>query len=101
LLGNNILAPVAKTIHMSEKLIPMLKHFFRMFVDENTRLIDPTCGSGTAVRIAEEMGAHSVLGLEIDPKFCQLAQKAYVRGKGSTISALLDGDGTPGQSAGL
>ena len=60
-----------------------------MFVDESTRLLDPTCGSGNAVRIAEDMGAQSVLGLEIDPDFCQLAQKAYVRGKDTTIVALL------------
>lgn len=88
-------------IHMSEKPRPVLQHFFRLFVDENTRFLDPTCGSGNAVRAADDMGAKSVQGLEINPEFCEGAQKAYVRGKGSTISALLDGDGTPGQSAGL
>jgi predicted RNA methylase len=79
---------------MSEKSMRVLQHFFRMLVDENTRLLDSTCGSGNAVRIAEEMGAHSVLGLEIDPDFCQLAQKAYVRGKDTTIAELLGEDGS-------
>lgn len=59
--------PDASRIHMSQKSIPMLQHFFRMFVDDTTLLLDPTCGSGSALHA----GAHAqqVLGLEKLPDF--------------------------------
>lgn len=60
-------APTDKSLHPSTKPEPMLRHFFQMFVDENTRILDPTCGSGAALRAAESLGAGTVLGLEIDP----------------------------------
>jgi hypothetical protein len=44
---------------------PMLRHFFEMFVDEHTIMLDPTCGSGTALRAAEALKAKYVLGVEI------------------------------------
>ena len=46
---------------------PMLRHFFRMFVDEHGHMLDLTCGSGTSLRAAESLGASRVLGLELDP----------------------------------
>lgn len=69
-------APAIKTIHANEKNETMLRHFFRMCVDENTRMLDPTCGSGTAVRAAKAMGSQEVLGLEIDPEFANAARAA-------------------------
>jgi hypothetical protein len=61
-----------KEIHQSEKPEPMLRYFFSMFVDENTRMLDPTCGSGTSLRAAESLGA-DVLGLEIDESLVSAA----------------------------
>ena len=58
----------------------MLRHFFRMTVDSHCRMLDPTMGSGWAVRVAEEMGAEYVLGLEIDEEFFQNSSAAYVQG---------------------
>jgi ParB/RepB/Spo0J family partition protein len=60
--------------HISAKPEPMLRHFFRMFVDTSTIMLDPTCGSGTALRAAEGLGAKYVLGLEINPEFVEDAQ---------------------------
>lgn len=60
-------APTDKRFHPSTKPEPVLRHFFQMFVDENTRLLDPTCGSGSSLRAAESLGAKAVLGLEMDP----------------------------------
>lgn len=68
--------PLGKREHMSEKSEDMLKHFFRMIVDGGTRMLDPTCGSGSALRAAEELGAASVLGLEINPEFALNAQRS-------------------------
>lgn len=61
-------SPTDKEYHVSTKAVPMLRYFFQMFVDQNTRLLDPTCGSGAALRAAESMGASHVLGLELDPE---------------------------------
>jgi DNA modification methylase len=64
---------------MSEKPEPMLRHFFGMLVDENTILLDPTCGSGSALRAADSLGARAVLGLERNPEFAGLARDALTR----------------------
>ncbi len=62
---------------MSEKPKPVLRHFFRLFVDEYSTVLDPTCGSANALMVAEEMGAKQVLGLEIDKEFYELAKENY------------------------
>lgn len=46
---------------------PMLRHFMEMVVDEQTRMLDPTCGSGSSLRAAESLRAKAVLGIERDP----------------------------------
>jgi ParB family chromosome partitioning protein len=77
-----IVAPVSNAVslptdsmtdHMSVKPVPVLTHFFGMFVDEYSTVLDPTCGSGTALRAANACGAAHVLGLEIDPEFAARA----------------------------
>lgn len=81
-----IIQPVSNTFsgptvklgeHMSEKSEDMQAHFMRMMVDENTRMLDPTCGSGSALRAAARLGAGSVLGLEMNPEFADLARRAW------------------------
>jgi DNA modification methylase len=47
-----------------------------MVINENSRVLDPTCGSGTALRAAEAMGAEHVLGIEIEKKFADRAISA-------------------------
>lgn len=66
--------PISRSIHPAEKPQPMLEHFFRMFVSETTRMLDPTCGSGTSLRAAEALGASEVLGFELDGKFAEEAR---------------------------
>lgn len=63
--------------HMSEKSQDMLQHFFRMCVDGGTRMLDPTCGSGSALRAADALGASSILGLELNPEFADNAVRAW------------------------
>jgi ParB/RepB/Spo0J family partition protein len=64
-------SPTNKDLHPSTKPEPMLRHFLQMFVDENTTLLDPTAGSGSALRAAESLGAKSVLGLEKDQEYAR------------------------------
>lgn len=74
-VANVSAAGIQRGTHMSEKPQEVLKHFFRMVVDEHTTLLDPTAGSGSAVRAAASMGASRYLGLEINPEFAKLADE--------------------------
>jgi DNA methylase len=71
---NVFTCPTDHKDHMSTKPEPMLRHFFEMFVDETTIMLDPTCGSGTALRAAEALKAKHVLGVEIDEEFAKRAE---------------------------
>lgn len=66
--------PTDHKVHPSTKPESMLRHFFTMLVDENTRMFDPTCGSGSSIRAAESLGAQQVLGLEVDWNYCEAAR---------------------------
>lgn len=67
-VGNIIQSPSTKEFHTSEKPVPMLSHFFRMFVDEHTHMLDPTAGGGSALLAARQLGGE-VVGLELDSKY--------------------------------
>lgn len=66
-----------KEIHMSEKPVPMLSHFLEMLVDEYSNVLDPTCGSGNAIKAAHKLGAGRILGIERDPDFYNRATGAF------------------------
>ena len=51
-------------VHRSQKPLPVLEHFFSMFVDDASRVLDPTAGSGTSLIAATQLGAKQVIGLE-------------------------------------
>lgn len=68
-------APTDRSLHASTKPEPMLRHFLSMLADGNTRMLDPTCGSGSSLRAAESLGA-LVLGLEVDPEAAGVARRA-------------------------
>lgn len=72
--GDFYAAPTDRQFHASAKPVPVLKHFFEMLVDEHTALLDPTCGAGSALRAADDLGAPRILGLEIDPQHASTAQ---------------------------
>lgn len=74
-VGNLVEAPVSKEFHVSEKPKKMLEHFLRMLVDETSRVLDPTCGSGNAIAVAEQLGADYSLGLELNADFAERARQ--------------------------
>lgn len=83
-VSNVFSGPTERTAgHMSEKSVPMLQHFMKMCVDGNSRVLDPTCGSGSAIRAADGLGAGLVLGLEQDPEHAENAQRAWREYKGA------------------
>ena len=53
-------------IHRSQKPLAVLSHFFEMFVDDSTIMLDPTAGSATSLIAAKEAKAKRIVGLEID-----------------------------------
>lgn len=69
-------APTDKEHHPSTKPVPVLRYFFEMLIDQNTRMLDPTCGSGSSIRAAESLGAAHVLGLEISEEHATSARSA-------------------------
>lgn len=75
-VSNAYAAPTDRGFHMSVKPEPVLRNFFRMFIDENSLMLDPTCGSGSALRAAESLSARYVLGLEANADFAEQANKA-------------------------
>lgn len=79
--SNTYHCPTDSKFHMSTKPEPMLRHFFEMLVDENTVLLDPTCGSGSALRAAESMGAKYILGLERNAEFADAARLELERSR--------------------
>lgn len=70
-------APNIKTLHMSQKNQEMLTKFMRMFVDEYSHVLDPTCGSGAALKAALTCGASRVLGLEFNEEFAAIAKEHW------------------------
>lgn len=74
-------SPSDNSLHMSAKPEPMLRYFMGMFVDEHSRVLDPTCGSGSALRAAESLKAEKVLGLETNPEMVRVANKALLEAR--------------------
>ena len=72
-------APTRKSeaLHISEKPVPVLRHFMQLCVDSYTEMLDPTSGSGSALRAAASMGAKRVVGLEINPEYVETAQREF------------------------
>ena len=70
---NLIYNQVEKKTHISEKPQPVLEHFMKMFVDEHSYVLDPTCGSGNALAVAKRLGAKRILGLDIEDEYVEAA----------------------------
>lgn len=64
-------------IHISEKPTPLLSHFMGMVCDEYSLVLDPTCGSGNALKVAKQLGAKHLLGIEKNETFWQDAVRNW------------------------
>jgi ParB/RepB/Spo0J family partition protein len=77
--NNAFVGPSPSGSHAHEKSQDALEYFFEMVVDGNTAILDPTCGSGSALRVAKRLGAKQVLGLEINKEFADDALRSLDR----------------------
>ena len=66
-----------EAVHASVKPRALFEHLLRMFVDDTTAMLDPTCGSGNALRVAANLGAQRVMGLEINETYWQDAVRIW------------------------
>lgn len=66
-------------LHLNQKSIKMLKQFLSIVVDEHTAVLDPTCGSGTALAASRALGAKRILGLELDSSNAEVARFVLAR----------------------
>lgn len=69
----------ADSEHISEKPLPVVEHFLSMLVDENTDLLDPTCGSGTSIAAAVSLKARRAVGLDVEQKYVELTHHTIRR----------------------
>jgi ParB-like chromosome segregation protein Spo0J len=69
--------PWSDKTHRSMKPVQVLDHFFSMFVDKHSRVLDPTCGSGTSLIAAKKAGAKAMLGLEKDERMSTQAASSF------------------------
>lgn len=75
--------PTENNLHRSQKPRGMLKHFFEMFVDDASSVLDPTAGSATSLLAAHDCGASRIVGLEMNTEAYDraLAHLVTVRSK--------------------
>lgn len=64
--------PPASLMHPTEKPVPLLECILRDV--EGKVVFDPYCGSGSTLEAAEKCGKKWI-GIEIDPKYCEIARK--------------------------
>jgi site-specific DNA-methyltransferase (adenine-specific) len=75
----NIIRPIGKIIpqaddHPTVKPVALMEHFIKLHTQEGDTVLDPFAGSGTTGVAAVAMG-RNFIGIEIDPKYCAMAEK--------------------------
>jgi len=77
----------SEALHVSSKPAEMLSDFLRMFIDSDSVVLDPTCGSGTALEVALLQHCKFAVGLDINQECvehseerAQAAQDLLLRG---------------------
>lgn len=93
-------SPSDNALHLSAKPEPMLRYFMSMFCDEHSRVLDPTCGGGSALRAAESLKAERVMGLELSPEMVRMANAELLKSRAlrraSEATGGLTGNGAGG-----
>lgn len=75
-----------QTEHKGRKPSEMVKNLLQLFTEPDDTIIDPFLGSGTTMRVAQELGRRCIGG-EINPEFCNDIIRVWQNetGQGATI----------------
>lgn len=68
-----------KRQHPTQKPLSVMRRLVTMFSEEDQLILDPFAGSGTTLRAAMDLHRNA-LGIEIDPKYCQIARDRLRQG---------------------
>ena len=63
--------------HIAQKPIDALLNILKFVTEENDIVLDPFCGSGTTCIAAQKL-CRNFIGIEIEPKYCEIARKRLV-----------------------
>lgn len=67
-MGTDVVSePAAPSLHPSAKPLAVVRTWLSGVVDASSRVLDPTCGHGSAIQAALELGAREAVGVELDP----------------------------------
>lgn len=82
-VNNAFVAPTnkAEALHLSEKPEAVVSYFLSMLVDGSTRLLDPTCGAGSALSAGLSLGAEAVHGVDISVDNVENSKTRISKGK--------------------
>ena len=65
-------------LHQNQKPIPLLKRCILLHSDPGDLILDPVCGSGSALIAAAELG-RDYIGIEIEPEYIELAKRCLAQ----------------------
>ena len=65
-------------LHQNQKPIPLLKRCILLHSDPGDLILDPVCGSGSALIAAAELG-RDYTGIEIEPEYVELAKRCLAQ----------------------
>ena len=80
-----------KTEHPTQKPIGLIKYLVKGWSNEGDLVLDPFLGSGTTAVVCEMLNRRWI-GIEIDPKYCELAKsrvQKVVKERGSSLERWL------------
>lgn len=73
-------------VHPTQKPIPVMEWLINRFTQPGDFILDPFCGSGTTLTAAERLDRRWV-GIDIDPRWCNIARKRTAqRGLGLEVA---------------
>jgi len=79
-------ADESRGLHPTQKPVALMEYLIATYTQEGDTVLDPFCGSGTTGVAAVAMG-RNFIGIEIDPKYCAMAEKRIRNECGLLIGA--------------
>lgn len=65
--------------HVTQKPVALLSEMLRVVPGESHRVLDPFMGSGSTL-VAAKYAGHTVVGIELDERYCEIAAKRLAQG---------------------